>query len=193
MKTDENRSKQGQRRALHEFSSSSFGKMISRPLQACFLGDEVRKDSGIMTCVEHHSREYPPSSQASTVAGSSMDSDEFYDAKGTPTATDAPVPPVVETMAESVVSDSFFSDVSEEDEFEMKNQNPYSFTLFRLSYLIVTLVIMLADGLQGKEQERFCCCSKLIRAVCDSPLLLPFRHAPLCLIRRLRFFGRFTL
>jgi hypothetical protein len=181
MKIDENRSKQGQHRALHEFSSSSFGEMISRPLQACFLGDEVRKDSGIMTRVEHHSREYGPSSQASTVAGSSMDSDEFYDAKGTPTATNTPVPPVVETTAESVVSDSLGSDVSE-DEFEMKNQNPYSFTLFRLSYLIVTLVIMLADGLQGKRIERFRCRFKLIRAACDSPILSPVRHTLICLI-----------
>ena len=50
-----------------------------------------------------------------------------------------------ELVTETTTMDSLSSDSPE---------NKSSFRLFRLSYLIVTLVIMLADGLQGKNLHR---------------------------------------
>jgi hypothetical protein len=54
------------------------------------------------------------------------------------------------TATATATSADTFSSEAFEDNFEPKDGNNYSFFLFRMSYLIVTFVIMLADGLQGK-------------------------------------------
>ena len=69
------------------------------------------------------------------------------------------------SVSESVTASESTGHLStEEAEF---SETGYSFSLFRLNYLVVTLVIMLADGLQGKQnfsgygtQSSFCCNSQ---------------------------------
>jgi hypothetical protein len=54
------------------------------------------------------------------------------------------------TATATATSADTLSSEASEDNFEPKDGDSYSFFLFRMSYLIVTFVIMLADGLQGK-------------------------------------------
>lgn len=61
-------------------------------------------------------------------------------------------------LDESVLSDSsgLVTETTSSDSVSSDSpENNSSFLMFRLSYLIVTLVIMLADGLQGKNLHIF--------------------------------------
>lgn len=64
------------------------------------------------------------------------------------------------TATETATSNDTLSSEPSEENFEPKEEEVYSFFLFRMSYLIVTLVIMLADGLQGKSSP----CQALVTA-----------------------------
>ena len=54
------------------------------------------------------------------------------------------------SVSESVTASESTDHLSAEAA-ELSEETGYSFSLFRLNYLVVTLVIMLADGLQGKK------------------------------------------
>jgi hypothetical protein len=54
------------------------------------------------------------------------------------------------TATATATSADTLSSEPSEDNFDAKDGDNYSFFLFRMSYLIVTFVIMLSDGLQGK-------------------------------------------
>ena len=54
------------------------------------------------------------------------------------------------SISESVTASESTGHLSAEAA-ELSEETGYSFSLFRLNYLVVTLVIMLADGLQGKQ------------------------------------------
>ena len=55
------------------------------------------------------------------------------------------------SISESVTASESTGHLSAEAA-ELSEETGYSFSLFRLNYLVVTLVIMLADGLQGKQK-----------------------------------------
>ena len=126
--------------------------MLLRPLQSCLLGKEERKDS---TLANLHQNKVENQSRAPSIAESSNESNTC-DAAQTSQLHERSIsqssefPLVVETNAESVASDNLTTDVQEDMEFDTNNEKAYPFFIFRLSYLFVTLVVMLADGLQGK-------------------------------------------
>lgn len=92
----------------------------------------------------------PPGSRAPTVVGSvsdrSVDSDILE--RDHEKSSYEQIPSSVEQQNESFISEaSLGSEVEEDLEFDSQNGSP--FFVFRMSYLFVTLVVMLADGLQG--------------------------------------------
>jgi hypothetical protein len=110
---------------------------------------------------EEKNLEETQSSEAPSMAESTANDTNTRDAVQCPQLNDreipqsSEVPREVETLAEyaeSVMSHSTSGD-SDDMDFEANNEKASSFFIFRLSYLFVTLVIMLADGLQGKNKQ----------------------------------------
>ena len=94
------------------------------------------------------------------------------------------------SISESVTASESTGHLSAEAA-ELSEETGYSFSLFRLNYLVVTLVIMLADGLQGKKssgygtQSNFCCISQPMALIS-----FIYRDPFICFIRRLWIFSR---
>ena len=147
-------------------SSTLLGDLIVKPLQSCFLGREEGKDSVLFPFEADRVKKSESNSELPSVVESSADysnisSSDSRDSSEMNVGTldnVAHVPPVVDTTSESVASDALTTEVSDEDDLEEKKEKAYSFLIFRMSYLFVTLVIMLADGLQGKQRT----CSVLL-------------------------------
>lgn len=93
----------------------------------------------------------PPGSQAPTVVGSvsdrSVDSDNIEPETGKGSECYEKIPSSVDQQSESIISEASLG--SETEDLDFDSQPLSSFFLFRMSYLFVTLVVMLADGLQG--------------------------------------------
>jgi hypothetical protein len=93
----------------------------------------------------------PPGSQAPTVVGSvsdrSVDSDIMEQENGKTSECCEEIPSSVDHQNESFISEASLG--SETEDLDFDSQPLSSFFMFRMSYLFVTLVVMLADGLQG--------------------------------------------
>ena len=68
-----------------------------------------------------------------------------------------------------------------------------SFVTLRYTYLLVTLVVMLADGLQGKIPFQPSIVSPILDELLICDLTFLFRNTPICAIRRLRLLCTCTL
>jgi hypothetical protein len=74
-------------------------------------------------------------------------------------ATDSVAPPSPAAASFAFSQSSDCSTVTEKSElldFDLAPQPDSSFLAFRLNYILVNLVVMLADGLQGKYQNDNC-------------------------------------
>ena len=144
--------------------------LIPQSLRQCISGKErdmtqnamqtpKRKDSGSLTI-----RESCSDSDLSTACARLSDTD-LKNNNTSCSSTPVPVasgPFVVDDTSDAgplnvsyntcttVSSNSDSSNLDSEYDYETSD-NAFSFLTFRLSYLFVTLVVMLADGLQGKE------------------------------------------
>lgn len=124
---------------------------ITLPFQSCLAGvPEKRKSSGFLATHETAIVHSLPPSRAPTVSGSvsehSLSSDNPEDAN-----SEKSVPfSVVQEHDSSFVSEASLGSQAVEDDLDL-DPDKGSFFLFRMSYLFVTLVVMLADGLQGKH------------------------------------------
>lgn len=156
----------------HEFDSDSsfnFKRLLPSPLRECLSGYEQNKSGNMMVTpppassflpsLRSSSRSSVPScgsiagkvSKRRSKTGSVLDGDPLIDARSTDidsAACSEEYPNVVGSLA---TDSSVASDVLESEyDFETSDK-AYSFLTFRLSYLFVTLVVMLADGLQGAD------------------------------------------
>eukprot|EP00428_Durinskia_dybowskii_P075548 CAMPEP_0170417076 /NCGR_PEP_ID=MMETSP0117_2-20130122/33502_1 /TAXON_ID=400756 /ORGANISM="Durinskia baltica, Strain CSIRO CS-38" /LENGTH=151 /DNA_ID=CAMNT_0010675195 /DNA_START=169 /DNA_END=620 /DNA_ORIENTATION=- len=136
--------RQHQNRALHEY--------MLNPFRACMSsgsGDEG--DLSTFPSMEVSCSGTPPGSQAPTVVGSvsdrSVDSDIIEQENGKPSECYEKIPSSVDQQNESFISEASLG--SETEDLDFDAQSLSSFFMFRMSYLFVTLVVMLADGLQG--------------------------------------------
>lgn len=125
------------------------GKMLLVPTtDTTHEGAVIDSDSNMNTVVapdssDRRRRSKRPTQKEPGAAGTNGD--------GPPPAED--VPNVVDSYTDSsILSDTFGSDF----DFDTSNEKAHSFLTFRLSYLFVTLVVMLADGLQGTLN----CCTR---------------------------------
>lgn len=146
--------KSERRQALHQLISSS--------LDSCSLGHEgTKKATKVVRYPNSESSDSLPPSQTATVSdtmsytSNNSDSIEFkgIDIKDPDKEARLPlIPPVVEAnQDESCFTESSISS-NDAAAYELdpdSEQKKRSFFVFRMSYLLVTLVIMLADGLQG--------------------------------------------
>jgi hypothetical protein len=113
-------------------------------LDSCFGGTEATSKHSIV--YQRASSEVSTSSSLQSESEGSAEHTAIH-CKGYPSSSE--VPPLVDTtVAESIASDYVNSEDGDE-ELETLKAKRYPFLIFRLSYLFVTLVIMLADGLQG--------------------------------------------
>ena len=145
---DETRASRGSRiGALHEY--------IQLPFQSCLTGTVRKRGNStagsFVPCDETLLLRTPPPSRSPTVSGSisehSTDSHPLVD------DSEKSVPLTVTQEQDS----SFISEASvdsqeilEDDDLDFEPEKNGSFFLFRMSYLFVTLVVMLADGMQGE-------------------------------------------
>lgn len=140
-------------RALHEIM------MVPFPASIDAVDDHGPEDASCCTPTHETSCLIsPPPSQAPTVAGSL--SDQSFESEPLVLSANCRVAEYVPLSVDEVQEQSFMCESSLgsepevaddilESEIDQRNQG-LSFLLFRMSYLFVTLVVMLADGLQGK-------------------------------------------
>lgn len=148
-------------------SSFTFKRLLPSSLRQCLSGHEQHK-SGLMITVPPPSSSTVPlvrmpdgsdSASCGPVDGKirkrrsktapAMDGDSYHDTRsgGTDCATCSEDYP---NFVESLATDSSVTSDVVESEYDFETSDKaYSFLVFRLSYLFVTLVVMLADGLQG--------------------------------------------
>lgn len=135
--------RQLQNRALHEY--------MLNPFRSCMSSGDEGDHSTFPSMQDASSLGTPPGSQAPTVVGSvsdrSVDSDIMESENGKPSKCYEEIPSSVDQQSESFISEASLGSESEDLDFD--SQPLSSFFLFRMSYLFVTLVVMLADGLQG--------------------------------------------
>ncbi len=143
-----------QNRALHEY--------MRNPFRSCMAASE-EEDNSQYPLLHDVSQETscfltPPGSQAPTVVGSvsdhSIDSGILDRENETKSESYEEVPSSVDQQTESFVSEASLGSDQEED-LDFEPQNTSSFFMFRMSYLFVTTVVMLADGLQGMIRCQF--------------------------------------
>ena len=154
---------------MNSSQSNAFTELMG-PLQSFLFGREEKKRPAISRdadpchdanpCHDATNEKRKDKLPSSVVIGSTTDTSTSSLISERDISRSIEPPFMVETPPESVVSDNLCyevssevssSEVTESDDFEAtKDDKPFSFLIFRLSYLFVTLVIMLADGLQGK-------------------------------------------
>jgi len=163
-------------------NSNSFllSKFLPKPLRQCLSGQESNKtqkmiltstdtntdtdtvpvpkscsDSDLSSAyaqitdieIKNKSKSYSSAAAARVAAGNEPYADDTSDA-------DAPLTVSYNTC--TTVSSNTSSNMSDnlDSEYDYETSDKaYSFLKFRLSYLFVTLVVMLADGLQGKDSK----------------------------------------
>jgi len=153
---------------MNSSQSNAFTELMG-PLQSFLFGREEKKRPAISRdadpchdanpCHDATNEKRKDKLPSSVVIGSTTDTSTSSLISERDISRSIEPPFMVETPPESVVSDNLCyevssevssSEVTESDDFEAtKDDKPFSFLIFRLSYLFVTLVIMLADGLQG--------------------------------------------
>lgn len=130
-------------------------------LDSCISGEEQKRSSKFVESKSSQlTEEDLPPSQTATVSDTTsetsvcsevtdMDNVAQHDTLGMQESSC--VPPVVEaSQDESFLTESSMSSSDVVDDLDNEDKpDKQSFFLFRMSYLLVTLVIMLADGLQG--------------------------------------------
>ena len=135
--------RQIQNRALHEY--------MLNPFRSCMSSGDEGDHAAFPSTQDISSLETPPGSQAPTVVGSisdrSVDSDILEQDNGKTSECYKEIPSSVDQQNESFISEASLG--SETEDLDFDSQPLSSFFLFRMSYLFVTLVVMLADGLQG--------------------------------------------
>lgn len=139
-------------RGLHE--------LIMQPFPSCMDDDtDGEADPHALSFCEKDTLINPPPSQTPTVAGSVSDQSLDDDDSGAILRPENPNIFEVQQDQSSTCESSLGSDAEVttyiicygcDAEEDGKKEGP-SFLLFRMSYLFVTLVVMLADGLQGKN------------------------------------------
>ncbi|KAG7356310.1 sugar transporter [Nitzschia inconspicua] len=138
----------------HEECSSekdNFHSFLPSPLRQCLSGKEIVRKGAF---------EDNTSTATSTAASSkSVPCDVFGEMKGKSVSECSLAPSELDFSASATafngggecytsVSSMTSENIESEYDFETSDKG-YSFLMFRLSYLFVTLVVMLADGLQG--------------------------------------------
>lgn len=107
--------------------------------------DFLTKGNKIQACT-------PPPSQSPTISSTTGDGLSTQRV-GIDLDEDSQQDLVPKVLMSSEVCASEPSSIGSVDEFDFEQkQADSSFFLFRMSYLFVTFVIMLADGLQGKDE-----------------------------------------
>lgn len=137
---------------------SSFMKSyVPKSLQRCISGEEMDRTQNLLATPEkvpsqkgpiHMQQEY----ECSQPVNKDLDTKDPFedDAEVTELNISYNAPTTVSSM---VSSNSDSSNLDSDCDFETSDKA--SFLTFRLSYLFVTLVVMLADGLQGKLQMQY--------------------------------------
>jgi hypothetical protein len=139
----EHRIKRNRDEAVHDIMPKAKSP-IFRLLHSCFGGEEATSKHSILYQRASTEASTPRSSLHSEQEDSADHMSEHCEAY--PSSSE--VPRLIDTVANSIASDYHNSEDGDE-ELETLKAKRYPFLLFRLSYLFVTLVIMLADGLQG--------------------------------------------
>lgn len=142
---------------------SPLHKLVMGPLQSCISGQESKKDNHFVDASGDGEIDSITPSRSPTVLDSPCDQSlasnaEFPGKVRSPGAYELAIqiPQIVEanSSTENVPEPSVGSETTDDLDFESKKEKAFSFLLFRMSYLFVTLVIMLADGLQGKKNAQ---------------------------------------
>jgi len=146
-------------------NSSLLRALIPKPLRQCLSGLERDKTQNMMLTPDQKQvdsvsvRESCSDSDLSSSCDGALDSD-LKNNNTSCTSARVAVEPFVDDTSDTgplnvsyntcttVSSNSDSSNLDSEYDYETSD-NGYSFLTFRLSYLFVTLVVMLADGLQG--------------------------------------------
>jgi hypothetical protein len=138
--------------ALHEY--------MLQPFRSCLTGDNEENNSSFTLTNERSCLQSPPPSRSPTVAGSISDNSTSFETPEDGSETSVPLTVTQEQESSHISEASLGSQVIEDD---LDNEpDKRSFFMFRMSYLFVTLVVMLADGLQGESSvaslllSRFC-------------------------------------
>lgn len=127
--------------ALHEY--------LLQPFRSCLSSDsEEDKNSSLFVTHKTPCTLSPPPSRSPTVADS-VSGSVSSDAPGDGNEETVPFT-VLEEQESSFISEASLGSEVVEDDLDFASEKGSFFT-FRMSYLFVTLVIMLADGLQGKS------------------------------------------
>jgi hypothetical protein len=184
----------GEHDSESDSSLSTFQRLLPNSLRQCLSGQEQHKSGLLMTIAPSTSSTEPllrvmpeedgtldsASCNSGTIrkrrsktCPAGMDGDSYHDARsgdncshdcGAACSDDCP------NVVGSLGTDSSVTSDVLESEYDFETSDKaYSFLVFRLSYLFVTLVVMLADGLQGVYlyPSITCCgCCLLLFPVC---------------------------
>jgi hypothetical protein len=164
---------------------SVFRSFLPSPLRHCLAGNEIKRKGALVEDATTAASTAATSSRSIPQNVSDMKEKSLSERSLSPSELDfsnnaTPGNHECYTSVSSMTSEN----VESEYDFETSDKG-YSFLMFRLSYLFVTLVVMLADGLQGTES----CCflmDVLVRRVEDSflhltPLLLRSIQERICM------------
>jgi hypothetical protein len=126
--------------ALHEY--------LLLPFQTCLTGGSEQKESSFTLTHETSTLQSPPPSRSPTVSGSVSDNSTSSETPEDGNETSVPKT-VLQEQESSFISEASLGSQAVEDDLDHEPEKG-SFFLFRMSYLFVTLVVMLADGMQGE-------------------------------------------
>ena len=135
--------------------SSLMKSYVPKSLQRCISGEEMDRTQNVLATPEKVRSEKGPihmQHECSQPVNKDLDTKDPFedDTEVTELNISFNAPTTVSSM---VSSNSDSSNLDSDCDFETSDKA--SFLTFRLSYLFVTLVVMLADGLQGKLQMQY--------------------------------------
>ncbi len=177
--------------------SSSMKSYVPKSLWQCISGEEIDRTQNVLATPEKIRTEKGPihmSCNDDQYDGSRPSKKDFdtKDPSGDDTeeVTDLNISYNAPTTVSSMVSSNSDSSGNLDSEYDDEASDKASFLTFRLSYLFVTLVVMLADGLQGEL-----CRSKAINTLYTQRhftlyshvfVIIFFRYPSLRLVRGIR-------
>ena len=184
----------------NESKDSFFRTILPSPLRQCIKGGERDMTQNVLQTPEREQFQKNPASynesEYSTSCAPKADlfADDTSELPSLNVSYNACTEVSTDLDSSNLSSNSDSSNLDSEYDYETSDK-ARSFLTFRLSYLFVTLVVMLADGLQGKKNGSKAWCNAVLTITrASSPnfvlcLILCFRYPSLRFIRRLRIFG----
>ena len=129
-------------------SSFQLGSLIPSPLRHCLAGKESKRQGAAVDAATAASSSTCTDKSLPQNLALSKKSASSYSRQNSSEDNESPNNSTVAGECYTSVSSMTSENLESEYDFETSDKG-YSFLSFRLSYLFVTLVVMLADGLQG--------------------------------------------